>query len=202
MKKEEVVEPNNWYERNNVMSYERKRGQFDVIGWLLRQNEYAKFAERNKISIRVNAGEIYEVDFGINVNAEFSYRHYALALTNSSESNPLVLMCPLKSNNKGAHPSSDINLGIIEALDTDHESLAVINQIRSVDKLRIFRKPVINKRNKYGRGLNDIGSSYYDDEILGIDDIYRLDYDRFMKVKKAALLYLEYGFLPDSSKND
>ena len=138
-------------ERKNS-GFERKKGQFDVIGWLIRQNEYAKYAEKNKLLMTVRAGEIYEVDFGINVNAEFSYRHYALVLADSFESNPLALVCPLKSNTKGPHPMSDINLGFIDALDSDHESLAVINQIRTIDKLRIFKKPLINRHTALKNG--------------------------------------------------
>ena len=159
--------------------FERKKGQFDVIGWLIRQNEYAKYAERNKISMTVRAGEIYEVDFGINVNAEFSYRHFALVLADSYDTNPLVLVCPLKSNVKGPHPASDVNLGFIDALDSNHESLAVINQIRTVDKLRIFKRPII------GRNFN----SKYESEI----EIYRLETSKFQLVQNAIESYIKYG---------
>ena len=171
---------------------ERKRGQFDIIGWLIRQNEYAKYAERNKVLLDLRAGDIYEVDFGINVNAEFSYRHYALILADSYQSNPLVLVCPLKSNNKGPHPASDINLGIIEALDTDHESLAVINQIRTIDKLRVYKRPVINKIYKTRFRLNDNYRDEYD--YYGSNkETYRLDDDKMKLVQKAIKSYITYG---------
>ena len=169
-------------ERKNS-GFERKKGQFDVIGWLIRQNEYAKYAERNKISMTLKAGEIYEVDFGINVNAEFSYRHYALVLADSHDTNPLVLVCPLKSNTKGPHPASDLNLGFIDALDSDHESLAVINQIRTVDKLRIFKKPIINKGKHYD----------YNDDFEYEKETYRLEEHKFKMVQNAIKKYLESG---------
>lgn len=165
---------------------ERKKGQFDVIGWLIRQNEYAKYAERNKLLMAVRAGEIYEVDFGINVNAEFSYRHYALVLADSYESNPLVLVCPLKSNTKGPHPASDINLGFIHALDSDHESLAVINQIRTIDKLRIFKRPLINKTNGVQESFNGT---------------YRLESNKFIQVRKALDNYIKYGQIDPNREN-
>ena len=174
---------------------ERKRGQFDVIGWLIRQNEYAKFAERNRVAVRLRAGEIYEVDFGINVNAEFSYRHYALVLADSLENNPLVLVCPLKSNNKGAHPSSDINLGFINCLDSDHESLAVINQIRTIDKLRIFKKPIIHSKNRF----SDSSMKYIDDYYSEQNQTYRLEQEKFDLVQSAIKTYLEYGFLGEKA---
>ncbi len=183
-------------ERKNS-GFERKKGQFDVIGWLIRQNEYAKYAERNKLLMTVRAGEIYEVDFGINVNAEFSYRHYALVLADSYDSNPLVLVCPLKSNTKGPHPASDINLGYIDALDSDHESLAVINQIRTIDKLRIFKRPVINK------GINSRNGFGYDymDEYESKRETYRLEDYKFTKVQTAVNNYIKYGQIDPKWEN-
>lgn len=172
---------------------ERQKGQFDVISWLLRQSEYVKYAERNKVSMSVRAGEIYEVDFGINVNAEFSYRHYALVLADSNESNPLALVCPLKSNTKGPHPLSDLNLGYINALDSDHESLAVINQIRTIDKLRIFKRPIINKpRNEKisFKGFKRYEHSY---NYYCKQNTYRLEIDKFNKVRSAIQNYIQYG---------
>ena len=186
-------ELNSWRsgETNKNGGIERKKGQFDIIGWLIRQNEYAKYAEKNKTVMRLNAGEIYEVDFGINVNAEFSYRHYALVLADSLENNPLVLVCPLKSNNKGAHPASDINLGYISCLDTTHESLAVINQIRTIDKLRIFRKPIISNKNR----LNDSGTRLIDEYNTERNTVYRLEKEKFDLVQTAVRNYLEYGHI-------
>ena len=175
------------------MISEKKQAHYDIIGWLIRQNEYAKCAERYRLSYELKAGEIYEVDFGINVNAEFSYRHYALVLADSSESNPLVLVCPLKSNNKGAHPASDINLGILSCLDTEHESLAVINQIRTVDKFRIFKRKVIGKREDFFTRFNDSEREYSN----GLIDEYitpnRLDDSVFEIVKNGIINYLKYG---------
>ena len=179
--------------RNKQMVLERKQAHFDIIGWLLRQNEYAKCAEKYRLSYELRAGEIYEVDFGINVNAEFSYRHYALVLVDSSEANPLVLVCPLKSNTKGAHPASDINLGIIESLDTEHESLAVINQIRTIDKFRIFKRPGINKKDEYPTKMNDSEKEYINDYIDETITPNRLDNELFKLVLSGLLNYLKYG---------
>ena len=175
------------------MVAERKQAHFDIIGWLLRQNEYAKCSEKYRLAYELKAGEIYEVDFGINVNAEFSYRHYGLVLVDSPESNPLVLMCPLKSNTKGAHPSSDINLGIIESLDTEHESLAVVNQIRSVDKFRIFKRPGIGKKEEFLNKLNDIESENNSSMIEENLTPNRLESEQYKLVLSGVLNYIKYG---------
>ena len=175
------------------MVLERKQAHFDIIGWLLRQNEYAKCSERYRLAYELKAGEIYEVDFGINVNAEFSYRHYGLVLVDSPESNPLVLMCPLKSNTKGAHPTSDINLGIIESLDADHESLAVVNQIRSIDKFRIFKRPGIGKKEEFQNKLNDVETDNYNSMIDETITPNRLEPEQYKLVLSGVLNYLKYG---------
>ena len=180
---------------------ERKRGQFDVIGWLIRQNEYAKYAERNKLLLNLRAGEIYEVDFGVNVNAEFSYRHYALILADSSETNPLVLVCPLKTNSRGPHPNSDLNLGLIDALDSDHESLAIINQIRTIDKLRIFRRPIINRRKNQRGSFNGYFPYDYGYDSYYFRNPYRLDMDKFAKVQNALQNYIQYGQIDPNKEN-
>ena len=181
--------------RRKQMILERKQAHFDIIGWLLRQNEYAKCAERFRLSYELKAGEIYEVDFGINVNAEFSYRHYALVLVDSSEANPLVMICPLKSNTKGPHPQSDINLGIIECLDTEHESLAVINQIRTIDKFRIFKRPGIIRDKEFTFKLNDVERDCYDEMIDDTIIPNRLEQDKFELVLDGVINYLKYGMV-------
>ena len=179
--------------RRKQMVLERKQAHYDIIGWLLRQNEYAKCSERYRLAYELKAGEIYEVDFGINVNAEFSYRHYGLVLVDSPESNPLVLMCPLKSNTKGAHPTSDINLGIIESLDADHESLAVVNQIRSIDKFRIFKRPGIGKKEEFQNKLNDVETDNYNSMIDETITPNRLEPEQYKLVLSGVLNYLKYG---------
>lgn len=119
----------------------------EQLEWIKRQIEYATFTDRYKLRKEMKKGEIYEIDFGVNVNAEFSNRHYGVVLKDSSEYDPLVMVCPIKTNKHGAHPASDIDLGIIKELSDVHPSLAVINQIRTIDKVRIYSKNAIASSN-------------------------------------------------------
>lgn len=116
------------------------------LEWVKRQIEYITISESYKAHFRLNRGEVYEFDWGVNVNAEFSYRHYGVVIRDSSENNPLVLVCPLKSSRVGEGFPGDVNLGIIPELVTERESIAVINQIRALDKLRLNINPIINDR--------------------------------------------------------
>lgn len=128
---------NNDYGRGISM---RSIGLREQLDWMKRQIEYYSFAEKYKLRYDLKKGEIYEIDFGINVNSEFSNRHYGVVLKDSNEYNPLVLICPLKTNHKGAHPRSDVDIGYVQDLKSTHSTLAVINQIKAVDKLRIYSK--------------------------------------------------------------
>ena len=116
------------------------------LEWVKRQLEYISYQDRYSPKLDLKVGEIYEFDFGVNVNCEFSNRHYGVVIANSHENNPLVIVCPLKSNRYGANPCSDINLGYINGLVTDRETLAVVNQIRSLDKMRLYINPIINEK--------------------------------------------------------
>ena len=123
--------------------YFRAQGLREELEWMKRQLEYAYFSERFKLRYDLKRGEIYEIDWGLNVNAEFSSRHYGVVLADSNPYNPLVLVCPLKTKHQDAHPRSDIDLGFVPGLNTTNDTLAVANQIRTVDKLRIFTRNAI-----------------------------------------------------------
>lgn len=130
--------------QDNLRHLRKNNALKEQLDWIKRQLEYASFATEYKLRFPVKKGEIYEFDWGINVNAEFSNRHYGLVLKDSSEYDPLVLVVPLKTNKRGPHPMSDIDLGVIDCLQSEARTLAVINQARSLDKMRIFSRNAIS----------------------------------------------------------
>lgn len=134
------------YERDATQrrKYNMMNNLKQQLEWVKRQLEYISFSETYEPSLELKRGDIYEFDWGVNVNCEFSNRHYGVVLQDSKPQNPLVIICPLKTNRFGANPSSDVNLGIISDLSIERETLAVINQIRSLDKMRVYIRPIIN----------------------------------------------------------
>ena len=155
----------------NSKAYLKQEGMRNQLEWIKRQLEYASFSEKFSLRYNLKRGEIYEVDWGINVNAEFSNRHYALVLKDSDELNPLVIVCPLKSNHGGAHWKSDVDLGFIDELSTTNRTIAVINQVRTIDKLRIYMKRII--------GVSDISkinelNRYQENAIIRLET-YKLN---------------------------
>lgn len=131
--------------------YEERSPKEDILlnmknqlEWVKRQLEYVRCETMHKDTPRsLKKGEVYEFDWGLNVRHEFSNRHYGVVLADSDCQNPLVLVCPLKTNHGEIHPSSDVLLGKMEGIEDERETIAVINQIRSLDKLRLYVRPII-----------------------------------------------------------
>ncbi len=145
------------------------------LEWVKRQIEYLQFAETHVSQFELHKGEVYEFDWGVNVNSEFSNRHYGVVLVDSLKNNPLVLVCPLKTNRYGANPHSDINLGYIDAIVSDMETLAVINQIRALDKLRLYVRPIIHQTLPNNEGRIVLSDEQFMKIMKGIIKVLQID---------------------------
>ena len=159
----------------------RSNAMRDQLDWIKRQLEYSSFSEKYCLRYDLKRGEIYEFDWGLNVNAEFSNRHYGVVLVDSDIYNPLVTVCPLKTNHGGAHPKSDVDLGFIEDLKSPKPTLAVVNQIRTIDKLRIYTKRAIGAIDSDGYNEDDYDKKYI---------IYRLEENKLKMILDAYNRYL------------
>lgn len=173
-------------ERNSYLNADyrtqiKQEGMRAQLEWIKRQLEYASFSEKYSLRYSLKKGEIYEIDWGINVNAEFSHRHFGVVLADSDEYNPLVTVCPLKSNHKGTNKKSDIDLGIIEMLGTGNTTIAVVNQIRTIDKLRLYLKRTIGLSDNIRNSLTK-----YDSE----NAIMRLEINKVNEIIEAYNNYL------------
>ena len=86
-------------------------------------------------------GEIYEVDFGENVGSEFSGRHLAICLSDSTIHQDRVMVVPLTTkfkqyNLKHVIKTTSYNGKKIEAG-------VMVNEARLVSKLRLFKQSLI-----------------------------------------------------------
>lgn len=158
----------------------RQNGMREQLDWIRRQLEYFSFAEKYSLRYDLKQGEIYEFDWGLNVNAEFSNRHYGVVMVDSDAFNPLVTICPLKTNHGSMCPRSDIDLGVIDCLNTSKSTLAVVNQVRTIDKLRLYTKRIIGVKNEM------LSDSIPEEEYT----IMRLENDKFSRIQKAYFDYL------------
>lgn len=157
------------------------------LTWLKKMIEYIDVSSVYELRYDLKKGEIYEVDFGIGINSEFSNRHYAVVLVDSKPFNPLVLVCPLKTNHTGGHRRSDVNIGIVEDLSKERETLAVVNQIRTIDKFRIQRKNLI--------GLKRPECSIYEDSEETLEEESTPNVLRLTKAQLEMILLKYVSFL-------
>lgn len=119
-----------------------KRGKI-YIEWLRDHADYLKREVGFKPSSmrRYKRSEIVNVNFGFNVGSEIGGRHFAIIVSDSDQSNPVVNVIPLGSLE--AHQTEadlhkkELYLGVIPGMN-GLQSYAIPNQLRPVSKLRIL----------------------------------------------------------------
>lgn len=94
-------------------------------------------------------GDIVHVNFGFNVHNELGGTHYAVVVENdNSASNGTVMVVPLKSADseedakKEIHERTDVYLGkgiVVMGQGKDKYTIAKVNQMRAIDKMRILK---------------------------------------------------------------
>ena len=176
----------------------REVGRINQLEWIKKILEYIQLASTYELRYDLKMGEIYEIDFGINVNSEFSNRHYGVVLVDSGPKNPLVMVCPLKTNHSGGHRRSDVVLGVVEDLSETAETIAVINQVRTIDKFRILRKNQI--------GIKKVPINIYEDdepEEISEPIVKRLNQKQLIMVRNAFLNFVELnGIMIPAAESD
>jgi len=141
------------------------KGRREELDWIRRQLEYSELAEKYKLRYDLKRGEVYQVDWGINVNSEFSNIHYGVVMVDSSEYNPLVIMCPLKNMDGNSRRLFDLDLGLMSEFSFTKHTFAVVHQIRCIDKFRL-RKIGVSELLKGPNCMSDSENS---------DNVYRLN---------------------------
>lgn len=144
--------------------------------------------------LEIKRGDVYIAKFNGECGYELDGMHFVVALVDSPEASPIVTVAPLKSIKPGKqlNPASDVYVGKIPGMKNGKEALAVINQIRSIDKTRLFDYEILNRISDYENGklLSESNEIY----CLHTKH-YRLDRDQIGKIHKAALEYMFNGYI-------
>ncbi|HKM11317.1 MAG TPA: type II toxin-antitoxin system PemK/MazF family toxin [Bacilli bacterium] len=145
----------------------------DQVSWTRRQLNYIAFNLEYRVEYELRRGEVYEFDWGLNVHAELSQRHYGVVLLDSYANNDIVVVVPLKTRHHEPNPMSDVNIGKLHNVTEDKETLAVINQIRGLDKLRIYQKGLIKdgSLNKDRGPITILNEKQMDKIVAGINQL-------------------------------
>lgn len=128
--------------QNTIRYMNTKRGRI-FIDWLDVQNKYLNY-EVNFDPMKLKAykrGEIIRAHFGFNVGNEFGGVHYAVVLKDSSKGDHQLAVVPLSSLEDDEDETKihheRVLLGVIDGLNAKR-SVAIPNQIRSINKLRVI----------------------------------------------------------------
>ena len=141
----------------------------------------------------VKHGEVYLASFPFEFGSEIHGDHFVVAVSDSRPLNPFVLVVPLKSQKgKSLNPASDISLGLIEGINNGKQTIAIINQVRTIDKRRLISGDAINALyEKFNHNL----LSDYEEIIVQSTRVYRLSNEQYRFVQKSLLGFIASNYL-------
>ena len=156
-------------------------------------NQLIYFYRFFETRLAIKKGDVFLARFGYECGNELNGIHYVVALLDSSPINQVVTVVPLKSaKGKALNPASDVMVGKIEKLGNAKDAIAIINQIRTIDKRRLFDAQAIARLSNYF-GAEMLGE--YSEITLQSKKIYRLTEEQFHKIHKAAEEYVYNGYI-------
>lgn len=142
--------------------------------------------------IRIERSEVFKVRFTQGYGSELRGFHFAVAMQTSNELNQLITIVPLTSlkESKEYNQKSTIFIGEIPEIPNSKQSVAMVNQIRTIDKIRLFgEKALANFVDDVIDNINEI-----DGEIeIQEKQIYRLTKEQYDKILHAVNNYLFVG---------
>lgn len=159
-------------------------------------NQLIYFYRFFETRLAIKKGDVFLARFGFECGNELSGNHYVVALLDSNPISQVVTVVPLKSaKGKPLNPASDIRIGEIEKLGNSKEAIAVINQIRTIDKRRLFDAQTIAHLSNY---MNSELIGEYSEITVQSKRIYRLTDEQFKKIHRAAEEYVFNGYIKHS----
>ena len=164
--------------------------------YIMAINQLIYFYRYFETRFEIKRGDVFLARFGIECGNELSGNHYVVALLDSNPINQVVTVVPLKSmKGRPLNPASDILLGEIQGLENGKEAIAIINQIRTIDKRRLFDASTISNLSNY---LNDEMIGEYSEFTCQLKRVYRLTEKQYHKMHKAIEEYVYNGFIKHS----
>ena len=116
------------------MAYEDKINSREA--WLRRLQIYWKSLSSPHFITRI--GEIYEIDFGMNVGTEFSGRHLAICLRDSTPSQEKMLVVPLTTKFVQYNIADEDMIETVASNGKKIKAGIVLGEATWVSKFRVF----------------------------------------------------------------
>lgn len=145
-----------------------------------------------KTRIALTHGDVFMVDLNFECGNELRGPHFVVVTNDSKENDPIVTVIPLKSYKGILNPRSDVLLGKVEGTTTGNQSIALINQIKGIDKSRMIEHVSEQTLKK----LWEDEKIAEDDEIeIKVKTIYRLTEEQFNILLKALIEFFRFGYI-------
>ena len=163
------------------------------------RNEYVSAINRSiffyryfTTKIDVKRCDVFKIRFDQGFGSELRGYHFVVAMQSSREINQTVTVIPLSSVKEARqyNPKSTINIGTIEGIPDNKETIALINQIRTIDKVRLIgEKALENFVEQYCEQIERINGEFY----IQNKEIYRLTDEQYQKILHTINNYLFVG---------
>ena len=182
-----------------IVAVKRERAIFNSYLDNENKNEYVSginrsiFYYNNFITkIDIQRCEVFKVRFDQGFGSELKGYHFVVAMQSSREINQTVTIVPLTSLKEVKHynQKSTIYIGEIPEMPNGKEAIALINQIRTIDKIRLIgNKALDNFVDKVCDNINAYNGEFY----IQNKEIYRLTDEQYQKILHAVNNYLFVG---------
>ena len=157
-------------------------------------NRMIYFYRNFETRFEIQRGEVFIVGFEFECGNELNGSHFVVALLDSSPLSQLVTIVPLHSAkmDKELNPASEVYIGEIPGVTNTKRAVAIINQVRTIDKRRLFDKAAIEHFNQYSQSEH-----FVDYGLITAQHkfIYRLTDEQFAKIHRAVLQYVYNGYI-------
>ena len=142
----------------------------------------------------IKKGEVFVVGFEFECGNELNSSHFCVALQDSSRLNQVVVIVPLHSakDGKELNPASEVFIGPIPGVSNEKDAVAIINQIRVIDKRRLFDKAAVEHLDRF---TQDHEIKEYQELVGQHKYIYRLSEEQYKKLHTAVQQYVYNGYI-------
>ena len=185
-----------------TQSSEVKEIKRDIANRVGNYINYIKMEGSVSVWPHLEAGEVYEFDFAGNIDAEFGSRHYGLVIATSEDNDPLVLVAPIKTDKYGPHAASDVAVGQIGNGANYRNALVVINQVKSISKLKIYPESIIGKSREKVIELRESSRESRRHNLQNPELVCKLDDNTFSLVTNCLIRYIKTGKISFSSSEN
>ena len=145
-----------------------------------------------KTKIALTHGDVFMVDLNFECGNELRGPHFVVVVSDSKENDPIVTVVPLKSYKGVLNPRSDVLLGKVEGTTTGNQSIALINQIKGIDKSRMIEHVSEQTLKKL---WEDEKIAESDEIEIRVKTIYRLTEEQFNILLKALIEFFRFGYI-------